>query len=101
MIRNKRHDVKPPVPSRRTAKRARLADFDGHRMAVLMRRGRERVVLRGTATFVRDDAVGNTLNIRLDKNEPGHPVLVISEKEWDGRIVPDFHHGCDFCVVVG
>ena len=70
-------------------------------MAVVMRRGPERVVLRGTATYVRDDAIGNTLNIRLDQQEPGHPVLVISEREWDGRIIPDLHHGCDYCVLVG
>ncbi len=101
MMRNKRQYVRPLTADQPQAKPVRLSEFDGQRMAVLMRRGHERVVLRGTATFVRDDSVGSTLMIRLDKDEPGHPVFVISEKEWDGRIVPDFHHGCDFCVVVG
>ena len=101
MIRNRRPDIVLPAADPRASKQASLADFDGHRMAVVMRRGGDRVVLHGTATFVRDDSIGNTLNIRLDKNEPGHPVLVISEKEWDGRIIPDLHHGCDFCVLVG
>jgi hypothetical protein len=101
MIRNRQHDVVPSVPDRRAAKRDSLSEFDGQKMAVIMTRGARRVVMCGTAAFVRDDAVGNTLNIRLEDCEPGHPVLVISENEWDGRIVPDFHYGCDFCLVVG
>jgi hypothetical protein len=69
-------------------------------MAVIVSRPSGRVVLRGTAEFVRDDAIGNTLNIRLDEPEPGHPVFVIAERSWRGRIVPDFHHGCKFCLIV-
>ncbi|MCU0959167.1 MAG: hypothetical protein MUF48_03605 [Pirellulaceae bacterium] len=78
----------------------RLSEFDGQRMAVIVSRPSGRVVLRGTAEFVRDDAIGNTLNIRIDEPEPGHPVLVIAERSWRGRIVPDFHHGCKFCLTV-
>lgn len=78
----------------------RLAEFNGQRMAVVMRRPSGRVVLRGTAEFVRDDTVGNALSIRLDEPEPGHPVVVIAERSWRGRIVPDFHHGCKFCLVL-
>jgi hypothetical protein len=101
MIRNEHHDVGPPLRGERAAKRGGLSEFDGQKMAVIVTRGTRRVVLCGTAVFVRDDTVGNTLNIRLEDCEPGHPVLVISESEWDGRIVPDFHFGCDFCLIVG
>ena len=66
-----------PVPGGQATKQVGLSEFDGQRMAVVLRQGRGRVVLRGTAVFVRDDSVGNTLNIRLDDIEPGHPVLVI------------------------
>ncbi len=76
-----------------------LSGFDGERMAVILTRPTGRLVLRGTAEFVRDDAIGNTLNIRLDEPEPGHPVVVIAEQAWRGRIVPDFHHGCKFCLI--
>ena len=100
MIRNRQHDVVPPCPIDGRENAAGLSEFDGQKMAVVMTRGTRRVVMCGTAAFVRDDAVGNTLNIRLEDCEPGHPVLVISENEWDGRIVPDFHYGCDFCLIV-
>lgn len=100
MTSNKRHELRGVAPRSQATRQVQLSAFDGQRMAVELRRGPGRVVLRGTAVFVRDDAIGNTLNIRLDDGEPGHPVLVVSENEWDGRIVPDFHHGCEFCLMV-
>lgn len=101
MIRNEPYNVGHPLPGRRAAKRGGLSEFDGQKMAVIVTHGTRRVVLCGTAVFVRDDTVGNTLSIRLEDCEPGHPVVVISENEWSGRIVPDFHFGCDFCLIVG
>ncbi len=100
MTSNQRHRKRRVATRPASTDQVCLSAFDGQRMAVELRRGPRRVVLRGTAVFVRDDAIGNTLNIRLDEGEPGHPVLVVSEREWDGRIVPDFHHGCAFCLVV-
>jgi hypothetical protein len=101
MNRHKQQDVAGAEPVRPGAMRGRLSEFDGQKMAVEMMRGARRIVLCGQAAFVRDDLLGDTLRIRLDNAEPGHPVLIFSEREWDGRIVPDFHHGCDFCLVVG
>ncbi|MHB0959649.1 MAG: hypothetical protein ACYC6N_28390 [Pirellulaceae bacterium] len=100
MIRNERHDVVPPVPAQQTAKRGGLSEFDGQKLAVVMTCGKDRLVVRGTAAFVRDDTVGNTLKIRLEDCEPGDPVLIIVEDQWKGRIVPDFHFGCDFCLIM-
>ena len=101
MINKERHEPQRAVSRRQMRREVPLSAFDGQRMAVEMRRGGERIVLRGTAVYVRDDAVGNTLTIRFDDGQPGHPVLVVSESEWDGRIVPDFHYGCEFCLIVG
>lgn len=100
MITNKQRDVVPrsSSPPRRT-KRVDLSEFDGQRLAVILNNAGQRTVLRGTATYVRDEAVGSALNIELDNEEPGHPVLVISESEWNGRIIPDFHFGCRFSLV--
>jgi len=95
---HQREDVSSLANSGASATRIPLSAFDGQRMAVELGRGRERVVVRGTAKFVRDDVVGNTLRIQLDDGGPGNPVVVVSEHEWMGRIVPDFHHGCDFCL---
>lgn len=101
MNRREQQDVAGAASPRPGAKRSRLSEFDGQTMAVEMVRGARRIVLCGKAVFVRDDMLGDTLRIRLDGAEPGNPVLIFSEDEWSGRIVPDFHHGCDFCLVVG
>ena len=101
MISNEQQDVVAGATNKRLAKRAGLSEFDGQRLAVVLRRGRSQIVVRGTATFVRDTTVGNSLRIYLENDEPGAPVFLLSEAEWNGRIVPDFHHGCDFCLVLG
>lgn len=101
MRRGEQQDVAGATPERPGATQRRLSEFDGQKMAVEMVRGARRIVLCGKAVFVRDDLLGDTLRIRLDDGEPGNPVLVFAENEWTGRIVPDFHHGCDFCLVVG
>jgi len=91
-----------PVATRsiaRPSERIDFADFDGQRMSVILDLASGRVVIRGTAYFVRDDAIGNTLNIRPEDDEPGHPVIVISENDWKGRIIPDFHYGCQFSLI--
>lgn len=100
MIRNEHHSRAPARSAPPSQSAVSLSEFNGERMAVVVNRPSGRVVLRGTAEFVRDDAIGNTLNIRIDEPEPGQPVVVIAERSWSGRIVPDFHHGCKFCLIV-
>lgn len=100
MSQQKQQDVAGATSVRPGAKQRGLSEFDGQKMAVEMVRGERRIVLCGKAVYVRDDLLGDTLRIRLDDAEPGNPVLIFSESEWSGRIVPDFHHGCDFCLVV-
>jgi len=102
MAINEQHDVVGSAGGQRLSKRLGLSEFDGQSMAVIMRKkGRPEIILRGTAAFVRDDAVGNSLQIALDDEQPGQPLVILSEDEWNGRIIPDFHHGCDFCLVIG
>ena len=100
MIRNDPSSLFEEMAGQNTKQRVDLSAFDGHRIAVVIEQTNHKTVLRGTAVFVRDESVGNTLRIRLDDEEPGHPVLMISEDQWDGRIIPDFHHGCSFCLFV-
>ncbi len=101
MISNEQHDVVGSTGTHRRLNRVGLSEFDGQSMAVILDKGQNRIVLRGKAAFVRDDAVGNSLQILLEDDEAGQPVLILSESEWNGRIIPDFHHGCDFCLVIG
>lgn len=102
MTINEQHDVVGSARGRRLSKRTGLSEFDGQSVAVILRKkGRREIVMRGTAAFVRDDAVGNSLQIALNDDQPGQPLVILSEEEWNGRIIPDFHHGCDFCLVIG
>jgi hypothetical protein len=100
MIRNDTSSLFTGMAGQNTKQRVDLSAFDGHRIAVVIESKNHKTVLRGTAAFVRDEAVGNSLRIQLDDEEPGQPVLMISEDQWDGRIIPDFHHGCSFCLIV-
>lgn len=107
MISNEQHDVVGSAGKQRLSKRVvpservGLSEFDGQSMAVILHKGQKRIVLRGMATFVRDDTLGNSLQVQLDDSDAGQPILILSEDEWNGRIIPDFHHGCDFCLVIG
>ena len=101
MISNEQHDVVRSVAGRWQSKRSELAEFDGERMAVVLRKGREKIVVCGTAAYVRDDTVGNSLRIQLNDGEPGEAVVILAEDQWNGRIIPDFHHGCRYCVLIG
>jgi hypothetical protein len=100
MIRNGTSSFFEAMAGQNSKQGVDLSAFDGHRIAVVIEGTNQKTVLRGTAAFVRDEAVGNALRIRLDDEEPGHPVLMIAEDQWNGRIIPDFHHGCSFCLIV-
>jgi len=100
MISSRQQDVVRNAGRYQPPRRVRLSEFDGLSMAVILRSGEKRVVLRGTAVYVRDATVGNSLRIRVAGSEPGEPVLVVSEDDWNGRVIPDFHYGCDFCLVI-
>ena len=100
MISRGQREVAKRKRGRRCCTHVSLSEFDGQSMAVILPSGGKRIVLRGTAYYVRDTAAGNSLHIQLDENEPGRPVLIFSEDEGRGRIIPDFHYGCDFCLVL-
>ncbi len=100
MISNKQGQVHPPASRSAMGKRTDLSEYDGQRLAVVMQRDGGRIVLRGKASFVGDELLGNVLNIHLDNAEPGSPVVVIAEDQWDGRIIPDFHFGCKYCLML-
>jgi hypothetical protein len=97
MVNNKQQDV---VRRARRTNRTGMSQFDGQRIAVILRRRDTKTVVCGKAFFVKDDYVGNSLQIRLDDGESGRPVLILSEREWNGRIIPDLHYGCKYSLVV-
>jgi hypothetical protein len=49
-----------------------------------------------------DPLLGSVLRIRLNRgNSPGETDVLVSEKEWTGRIEPDTRYGGDFCFIPG
>ncbi len=105
MINNYDRSGVQSAADQQSADQTGLAAFDGHTVAVILpaiRHGQHsttKTVLRGRAVYVRDDCVGNALRIELLDDQLGYSVLLLSEQEWDGRIIPDFHYGCDFSLV--
>jgi len=86
------------VPARQTIS-VSLDQFDQERVAVILRQGEDEIVFRGIATFHRDDKLERILRICNDEKTPGNPEIILSEKSWQGQIIPDFQHGCRFCFV--
>ncbi len=76
-----------------------LSGFDGQRIAVVMKHGGRKMVWKGTALYTEDPNMGKVLRISIESKEAGDPVIVIAEKEWSGRIIPDLEHGCKFCLI--
>jgi hypothetical protein len=73
-----------------------LEKYDKKQMAVVVAVGGVRKVLRGSAFYVSEPAVGNCLRIVI-ADEDGLEIL-LKEDEWSGTIVKDEKYGCDFCV---
>ena len=77
----------------------RLSGFDGKRIAIVLRRDDHTSVLHGTATYERDQKLGNILTIHIDTGRgetQGNPELVIAEDRWRGKLVADTQHGCEY-----
>jgi|RhiMetdeSRZDD1v2_1073273.scaffolds.fasta_scaffold457029_1 hypothetical protein len=70
--------------------------YDQKQMAVVVAVGGVRKVLRGSASYLREPALGNCLRIVI-ADEEGLEIL-LKEDEWSGKIVKDEKYGCDFCV---
>ena len=78
-----------------------LSALDGRSVAVILRQAGREFVIRGTAMFQRDDALGNILRITVPDDQHAETALIISEQDWQGRIIPDVTYGCDLCIIPG
>jgi hypothetical protein len=79
------------------SKTATLAALHRHQVAVhIVVQGREQFV-RGRATYESDPDLGNILKILV--NDPaGEFELVVSESQWDGKVLPGQAVGCDYLI---
>jgi len=58
-----------------------------------------RVPLVGTAAYEEDPDLAAVLRIQPDDFHEGMPEIIIRERTWKGRVIPDLHHGCDYCFI--
>ncbi len=82
----------------------KLSDYAGKRIAVVVRVGQEDRVFRGVAAYEQDPLLGVVLKVRAEqeRSAAGGPTsLVFQLAAWEGTLVPDGRHGCDFSVTVG
>ena len=79
-----------------------FAQYHGKRIAVVLTYGDRVRMFAGVAQYQDDELLGPILRIRLKQGQStGETDLIISEKEWQGRILPDSLHGCDFSFIPG
>lgn len=100
--RNREVETQQNSRSSSTRRRSSVpfASYDNARFVVFLGDVADGRPLRGTARFQRDDTLGNILRISLDEAGPGSPAIIVTEKEWDGVITPDFRHGVDYCLIL-
>jgi len=73
--------------------------FHQELVSVLLKKPERDFVFVGVAKFQRDDQLGNILLIEPANSQPGNPHLILTEKGWKGRIIPDLHDGGRFCFI--
>jgi hypothetical protein len=79
-----------------------FAQYHGKRIAIVLMYRNRTTMFWGAAQYQDDERLGPALRIRLNRDKsPGETDVILSEKEWKGRIVPDTLYGCDFCFIPG
>jgi hypothetical protein len=77
-----------------------FAQYHGKRIAIVLMYRRRATMFWGTAQYQDDQLLGPALRIRLQGGKsPNETDVIIAEKEWNGRVVPDSLYGCDFCFI--
>ena len=73
--------------------------FDQELVSVLLKKPEGDFVFVGVASFQRDDQLENILRIEPADPQPGNTHLILTEKGWKGRIIPDLHYGGRYCFI--
>ena len=79
-----------------------LVDLDNKRIAILLRRAGQTVVLTGVGVSTSDPTLGNVLRVELDEEYrwPDNPTFLFPEADIDRSICRQSCHGCDYCATI-
>jgi hypothetical protein len=81
---------------------AGFAQYHGKRIAVVLMHRNQAMMFWGAGRYEDDAQLGPVLRIQLNRDRsPAETDVIISEREWCGRVVPDTLYGCDFCFIPG
>ncbi|HUE73920.1 MAG TPA: hypothetical protein VMP01_23775 [Pirellulaceae bacterium] len=75
-----------------------LQECDQKAVAVVVAIQGEPRVLRGSAAYFVDSALGNCRCIKIDDPKSAGAEHLLREGEWSGRMTPDATYGCDAIV---
>jgi hypothetical protein len=79
-----------------------FAQYQGKRIAIVLMHRDRPTRFAGVAQYQEDELLGPVLRIPLKKGKsPSQTDLIVSEVEWNGRVLPDPLHGCDFSFIPG
>lgn len=91
-----------PASGHRAGQEKRFAQFDRKRVGVVLMRGGKSMMFCGTSAFTEDEVLGPVLRIALEPSGAGgETTVLIAEREWQGRIVPDGLYGLDHFFILG
>ena len=79
--------------------RVSLSQYDDVPVTVVLDRKLD-IVCSGVGDYQRDKNLGYVLRIRLKAAESGGPVITLSERKWQGKIIPDQKYGTKYCFIL-
>jgi hypothetical protein len=77
-----------------------LSSLHGKRIAVVLKRDQDELVVPGVGRYEQDAMLGMVLRISPTVPSAGDPMLLLQEEQWDREIRSDELDGCDYRIDV-
>ena len=80
-----------------------LVDLNNERIAIVLQREGQTVVLTGVGMTANDPTLGSVLRVELDEEDGSlsNPALVIPEADIETLVHRQSVNGCDYCITLG
>ncbi len=80
-----------------------LVDLNKKRIAIVLQREGQTVVLTGVGVTANDPTLGNVLRVELDEEDgsTSNPAFVIPEEDIETLVHRKCVKGCDYCITLG
>ena len=79
-----------------------LVDLNMKRIAIVLQREGQTVVLTGVGVTANDPTLGNVLRVELDEDgSTSNPAFVIPEADIETLVHRQSVNGCEYCITFG